>query len=277
MKFLCGCDRGFSDRAKVLLLASGLMFAGAPAAFSADLDCVIEASEEAGVSSSVRGVMSVIEVKRGDWVERGQVLARIESSVEQATVELARARAETTKLVQARQARLDLADKRMKRVRGLAKSKAVASQDVDEVKTEYSLAVIELEQARDEHRIAKLELARADKILALRTITSPLSGIVVEILTSAGELVEEKPIMRIAQTDPLYVQAIAPVELFGSIKRGDVFEVRPEKPIGGHFSAEVSMVESIIDARSGTFGFLLELENKDRALPAGLRCKLRSE
>jgi RND family efflux transporter MFP subunit len=271
-------DVGYQIRLeKLVMKAFMLVFLVVVPVHAAKLDCVIEASEEANVSSSVRGVMSVVEVKRGDWVEKGQVLALIESSVEQASVDLARARAETDKLVQARKARLNLANKRLERVRDLMKNKAISTQDVDEAETEQALAVIELEQARDDRRIAKLELARAEKMLALRTIHSPISGVVVEVYTSAGELVEDSPIMRIAQIDPLFVQAIAPVEAYGSIKRGDLFQVVPEEPIGGRFDAEVSMVEGIIDARSGTFGIQLVLENRDRALPAGLRCKLSSE
>ena len=270
------CIRASLRGGKLLLSASILVFGVVFAVGAKDLDCVIEASEEADVSSSVRGVMSAVDVKRGDWVKKGQVLARIESSVEQAAVDLARARAETTKMVQARQTRLNLANKRLRRVRDLKKNKAVASQDLDEAETEQALATIELEQAREQHLISKLELARSEKMLALRTILSPINGVVVEIFASAGELVEDTPIMRIAQTDPLHVEAIVPVDHFGSIKRGDVYLVSPEEPIGGRFEAEVSMVESIIDARSGTFGIRLVLENEDRALPAGLRCKLSS-
>ena len=87
-------DVGYQIRLeKLVMKAFMLVFLVVVPVHAAKLDCVIEASEEANVSSSVRGVMSVVEVKRGDWVEKGQVLALIESSVEQASVDLARARA----------------------------------------------------------------------------------------------------------------------------------------------------------------------------------------
>ena len=270
-------QRGVGLLACCMALAFALLGASPTrAAGVEDLDCVIEASEVADLSSSVNdGIMSEVYVKRGEWVEKGQVVAQLESSVEQATVDLARAKAETVQLIQARQTRLDLANKRMKRASDLSKNKAIASQDVDEAETEQALAQIELEQAREDQRIARLELERAEKLLALRTITSPISGIVVEIYTSAGESVENQPIIRIAQIDPLYVEAIAPVKLFGAIAEGSMSQVFPEEPIGGQFPAKVSMVEPIVDAPSGTFGVRLILQNPDKALPAGLRCKLR--
>lgn len=198
MKFYASRGTGCRCLIKAIGVLFSLIMAPMIAAQSInDLDCVIEASETADVSSPVRGIMATVDVEHGDWVEKGQVLARLESSVEQATVDLARARAETTKSTQARQARLDFASKRLQRVRDLKENKAIASQDVDEAETDRALAQIELEQAREEQLIARLELARAEKMLALRTIKSPVSGMVVEIYTSAGESVEDQPIMRL--------------------------------------------------------------------------------
>jgi len=240
-----------------------------------DLDCVIEASEVAEVSSSVRGIMLVVSVERGDWVKKGQIVARLESSVEEATVSLARARAESNSEIYAREARVDLAAKQVQRIRDLRSTQAIASQALDEAETNMIVEGIALEQANEARRIAELELDRAERMLKLRTIRSPVSGVVVKVYTSASESVEDRPIMQIAQIDPLYVEAIAPVELFGSIKEGMESQVFPEEPIGGEFTATVALVERIIDASSGTFGVRLILPNPDGNLPAGLRCRLR--
>ena len=238
------------------------------------LDCVIEASEIAEVSTAVRGIMWNVNVDRGDWVEKGQVLAELEASVEEATVTLARAQAESTKEVEARKARVDLARKQLRRVRELSTSQVVASQVVDEAETNMVVEELALDQAYEDRRFAALELERAQAVLDLRTIRSPITGVVVQIYTSASELVELRPIMQIAQIDPLYVEAIAPVERFGTIEEGAVLEVFPEEPIGGSFTATVSLVERVIDASSGTFGIRLVLPNPDRSLPAGLQCRL---
>ena len=240
-----------------------------------DLDCVIEASGVAEVSSSVRGIMSVVNVERGDWVKKGQAVAELESSVETATVNLARARAESVNEIRVREARVSLAGKQVRRIRDLRSTQAIASQALDEAETNMIVEEIALEQAIEARRIAALELDRAERMLKLRTIRSPISGVVVRVYTSASESVEDRPIMQIAQIDPLYVEAIAPVELFGSIMEGMASQVFPEEPIGGEFTATVSLVERIIDASSGTFGIRLILPNSDRNLPAGLRCRLR--
>ncbi|NVK42879.1 MAG: efflux RND transporter periplasmic adaptor subunit [Oceanospirillaceae bacterium] len=265
-----------SARLRTLLVKLGLLLVvtGGGPALAEQLDCVIEPSEVADVSSSVSGIMSEVLVKRGDWVEKGETLARLESSVEQASFELARAEAEAQNQIQARRARLSLAKKRLQRALELSKTSAISSQEVDEAKTDVELAAAELSEAQHNRRLAQLRLARAQSLLDLRTIKSPVAGVVTKIHTSAGESVEDRPIMSIVQIDPLYVEAIVPVSLFGRIHEGDVFHVYPEEPVSGDFVARVSLVERVIDAPSGTFGVRLNLPNSDRLLPAGLRCKL---
>ena len=48
----------------------------------------------------------------------------------------------------------------------------------------------------------------------------------------------------------------------------------PEAPIGGQYTAEVKIVDRVIDAASGTFGVRLELPNPGYRLQAGLKCKV---
>ncbi|GGO87574.1 hypothetical protein GCM10011348_41080 [Marinobacterium nitratireducens] len=243
-------------------------------AWAEQLDCVIEPSEVADVSSAANGILSELLVKRGDWVEKGAEVARLESSVEQASVELARAEAEAQNLIQARRSRLNLAKKRLQRVVELTKTKAISSQELDEARTDVELAAAELEEAQHNRRLAQLRLARAESLLNLRTIKSPVSGVVSKIHVTAGESVEDRPILSIVQIDPLFVEAIVPVSLFGEIHEGDMSHVYPEAPVNGDFLARVTLVERVIDAPSGTFGVRLNLDNSDRSLPAGLRCKL---
>jgi RND family efflux transporter MFP subunit len=252
----------------------GCLVAPFPALGQADLDCVIEASEIAEVSSSVNGIMAKVLVDRGDWVKKGQVIAELEATVEQATVVLARAQAESKTSIGAHEARVELARKEMQRVRELLSSQSVAARLLDESETDLVVAELALDQAYEDRRIAALQLDRAEADLNLRTIKSPVSGVVVRVYTSASESVEDRPIMQIAQIDPLYVEAIAPVERFGAIRDGMVLQVYPEQPIGGQLTATVSLVERVIDASSGTFGIRLELQNPEGKIPAGLRCRL---
>ena len=78
-----------------------------------------------------------------------------------------------------------------------------------------------------------------------------------------------------ARINPLNVEVIVPVQHIGSIKKGMRAKVRPEKPVGGVYTGKVVIVDSIIDAASGTFGVRVELPNPSLKLPAGLKCHVR--
>ena len=56
---------------------------------------------------------------------------------------------------------------------------------------------------------------------------------------------------------------------------GMIGVVMPEAPVGGSYSATVTVVDRVVDAASGTFGVRLELPNTDHALAAGLKCRVR--
>ncbi|MBA5869151.1 MAG: HlyD family efflux transporter periplasmic adaptor subunit [Nitrospira sp. CR2.1] len=124
-------------------------------------------------------------------------------------------------------------------------------------------------------RLADLELNRTTAEIALRTMKSPITGVVVERYMHPGEFPKQERILKLAQIDPLRVEAYAPVALLGKISVGMQAVVKPEEPVKGEFPAKVTVVDKVVDAASGTFGVRLELPNPDLKLPAGLKCTVR--
>lgn len=124
-------------------------------------------------------------------------------------------------------------------------------------------------------RLADLELQRTSAEVALRTIKSPVNGVVVERFMNPGEFPKQEKILKIAQIDPLRVEVYAPVAMLGKIAVGMMAHVKPEAPLTGEYAAKVMVVDRVVDAASGTFGVRLELPNHELKLPAGLKCSVR--
>jgi membrane fusion protein (multidrug efflux system) len=78
----------------------------------------------------------------------------------------------------------------------------------------------------------------------------------------------------VARTDVLNVEVFVSIELFGMVTVGIQARLSPEQPVGGQHTAKVTIVDSVIDSASGTFGVRLELPNLDLALPAGPKCRI---
>jgi RND family efflux transporter MFP subunit len=241
-------------------------------------DCMIEARQAIEIRSPVEAVIEQVKVRRGDPVTRGQVLVELASGPERAALALARSRADATGEVKAAQARVDIAQKKADRAAELFKQSFISANSRDEAAAELQLATEELRRANENRELAALEAKRAAEVLAMRTIRSPLSGVVVEVLLKPGEfgaISFKDPIMRLAQIDPLHVEVVLPMSAYGRVKARQKATVMPEAPVGGSYQTTVAVVDPVVDAASGTFGVRLELPNAKRAIPAGVRCKVR--
>ena len=238
------------------------------------LGCLIEASAVAEVGTAVIGIIDSVHVERGDLVRRGQVLAQHESRVERAVVVLAEAKVAHTADLRAAQSQIDFAQKKAERTATLTELNFVSGQAREQADTEAEIARTRLAQASEQQALAVKELHLARAQLAQRTLHSPLSGVVVERYVSAGERVENRPVFKIAQIDPLRVEVVLPAALFGSIKTGSVARITPELAGTAAREARVTIVDRVVDAGSNTFRARLSLPNPDQALPSGLRCKV---
>jgi multidrug efflux pump subunit AcrA (membrane-fusion protein) len=180
--------------------------------------------------------------------------------------------------LKAAEARVQLTQKKLVLAEELSKQNFVSVNARDEAEADYSLATEQFRQAKENQKLAELEVNRSNEVFAMRTIKSPFSGVFVEIMQKPGEFSASNikdPILKLAEIDPLNVEVVLPVSLYGQIAVGSRGEVIPEPPIGGKYSAIVSVVDRVIDAACGTFGVRLEMPNRERKIPAGLRCRVR--
>ncbi len=242
------------------------------AAKASELECLIEPNQVVNVGTQEEGVIESILAERGDFVEADQTLAKLESSVEQATLALAKATADMDADLRTGTVNLAFTRRKEKSNNALFLKKVISNHEMDEAKTDVRLAAWALYKAKEIRYRAKIDQNRAEVVLNRRSIQSPISGVVMERFLSPGELVKDRPLMKIAQLDPLKVEVIVPVSQYGTIKPGMKAVVKPESPLEGEYIAKVTIVDPVIDAASGTFGVRLELPNPNYQLPGGLRC-----
>ncbi len=239
-----------------------------------DRDCIIEPSEIVDLGTAVSGLIKSIRVDRSDRVEKDHVVVQLESGVEQASVNLASARAKLDTAIELRKASLELGYVTQRRSTELLQSAAISVQDMDQIKTDIRVAELNLRQEQDNKRMAGMDLSRAMAILQQRKIKSPVTGVVMERFKSVGEFVDDDAIMRIAKLDPLHVEVIMPVDYLGSITPGMQAKVTPVIGDSQTHFATVERVDQVVDAASGTFGVQLSLPNPDYKITAGLRCTM---
>ena len=247
-------------------------------ALAGDFDCMIEPRKSVEVRAASEGMIEKIWVDRGDMVKAGQVLVTLDSGVERAATESARYRATMQGKIRTGESRVEFATQKYVRRDKLAGQSFVSQQDRDESLTEKRLAESELIEAHDDRKLSELEYRRLSEQLRLRTIKSPVDGVVVDRMLHAGELADNrdlrKPILKLADIGTLHVEALLPIEAYSKLSVGQSLDVLPEAPVGGSYKATVRVIDRVMDPASGTCGVRLELPNPGLKLPAGIRCKL---
>jgi len=241
----------------------------------AGYDCLVQPKMVLKLGTQVPGLIAEMLVDRGTVVKRGDVIARLESGVEEAAVVLARTRAENDSTVRSAMARHEFQRRQLDRAQQLQKSQTIAVSRADETLTTARVAETDLNEAVVGLQLAKFELARAEEVLRQRTIRSPIDGVVVERSLGPGEYAyDQSHLVTVSRIDPLNVEVYVPLSQFRRIRPGMLAIVRPEEPVGGEYAATVVVVDQVFDAASGTIGIRLELPNPDYAIPAGLKCKV---
>ncbi len=232
-------------------IAAALAFTGAARAEDPAILGYTEPSRIITVSAGDIGVIAEMLVKEGDAVKKGQVLARLDTSVLNAELEVARAESK-------------LATTRNQRVLDLAQSTRVTPE--------------ELEKARTELLIKGAQVRRIDAMIEVRTMRSPVDGVVTEIKRDPSESVSAATphVLTVVQIDRLNVNLFLPPARVERLKTGDKAELLlldPERRV----PAVVEFVSPVIDAASGTVRVKFAIANPNGEIRSGGRCTLEAE
>lgn len=243
----------------------------------------IEAHESV-VSFKVQGRIVELSVQEGQFVEQGELLARLDDddyrqqvSVDEATVrtreaelELAMAGSRTQEIQAAKQSLIDaLADLELKRTefkrrQALLTEQGVSREDVDSAATQLKRAQATYERVKHTYdqivegtrkeeiavRRANLELAReALKMsrvkLAYTVLSAPVSGVVLVRQAELGEVVSPgTPVVTIADIDHLWMRGYINETDLGRIRWGQPASVRTDTYPDRTYQGRVSFISS---------------------------------
>lgn len=258
----------------LLALGPGAM----AAATAADFDCLVEPKQIIDVRAPVEGMIEAIHVDRGDRVKAGQKLVDLNAGVERAALELARFQAQTQGVVMAARSRVEFAKRKVERAEAMI-GNVISQADKDEARTGQKVAEADLQKALDEQRIAALEAQRSEQVLRLKTIVSPIDGVVTDRLRHPGEVTEgaqdQKPLLQLAQINPLNIEVVLPASAIGAVHEKDTVEVVLRDHDHTTVHAQVLVVDPVVHSASETFRVRMALPNPDYKIVAGVRCSAR--
>lgn len=238
-------------------------------------DCVIEPFMVVKIGSPIEGIIAEVSANRGQVVKKGEILARIESSVEEQTLRMSEANAKSVVEVEIAKSRIEMLEREVERKTILVSKDWNAKVVLETVENELQEANLQLDGARQRHNLSILDRDRAKAQLERRVIRAPMDGVILRRLIGPGEYIHSQAsVAQLAVIQPLVVDVFLPSELYNNLEVGQLMTVHPAEPIGGTYEAHITVIDQVFDAASDTFGVRLEMSNIDNQLPAGVDCTL---
>jgi RND family efflux transporter MFP subunit len=199
-----------------------------------------EAVREAFISPEVGGQIREIYVNEGDYVSKGQLLARLNTEITESNIADMESALELATTVYEKQARLW--------------EKGIGSE-------------IQYLNAKNNKESLAQKLVTLQAQLDLAMIKSPVSGIVDQIFHKNGELaMPGAQLMQIVNLDELYINADVSETYLGQVKENEMVKV--EFPVYPDLKMEVPIYRkgNVINPNNRTFNIQLKLKNPDRLL-----------
>ncbi len=241
----------------------------------------IEATEVT-ISARTSGELLELNVRRGDDVDQGEVLARVDAAdlefqLNQGLYRLEAARAERDALfagareedIQQVEANLreawaarDLAERTLERIRNLNAAGSSTASELDRVETQYLQARSRAEAAEaqlrgletplrpeDRRRAnatvgeAETAVARLERLVSEATVSAPRAGTVAMVVREVGEMVAPgTPLLVLADLSTVFLTIYIPERRLGEITIGEPSTVRVDGMPEREFSGTVTAV-----------------------------------
>ena len=221
----------------------------------------VAAKEDVAVGTALSG-LKILEVNAdvGQRVEKGQVLARLDSVNVQAALrqsEMALAKARSN--LNARQAEWREAQATFNRYRPLANEGAVTPQELDQQRLRLESAQANVQAARAEIAQLQSQLTDSRHQRAKAEITAPVSGIISQRAAEAGALTGSDALFHIIQDGKMELAANATADELSVLKTGMPAKVHVR---GQHepLSGSIRLISPQMDSgtRLGTVRIALE-------------------
>jgi membrane fusion protein, multidrug efflux system len=234
----------------------------------------IEALHESPIYARTTGYVAEWSTDIGAHVARGQLLARIESpeldrQVDQAKADLGQLRATTT-----------LTKQTLDRWLALGKDSVVTTQEVDEKKAAYDVAVANLASGEANYQ-RLVELQRFERV------TAPFSGVVTARTVDIGDLVtagatlggtgtaSAKPLFSLAGTDTVRVYVDVPQSAVALLQDAGGVDVLVRELPQKVFRGRVARNAHALDAASRTLLTEIQIPNPKGELLPGMYVQAR--
>ena len=218
----------------------------------------LRASDAIDVTSEVNGIVTEIKFTEGQAIKKGNILFRLDSSIEKAEISIQKADVNRwTALLERRQRLARSAEK-------LSETKNIARTRLDQLLTDETEALAQLQ-------IAKATLQIAERRFYKKIVRAPFNGIVGLKLKSIGEYLEPgEVITSLDSIDPIELDFEVPESAISALKIGA--EINAVTRAWGNevFSGIVKSINTRVNLKSRSITVRAKINNTNLKLKPGM-------
>lgn len=265
----------FLSNGGVRRVLASLVCALAPFSVLAD-DYVglVHPTHELTLSIGVGGVVSRINVQRGQSVKARQVLLVLDDRMQ--AIEVSRRQIVLDDLseltsTQDRVRALKIMHDDTRRV--FDKTGSISRDEMSKLEVEYSTARGRLQQLEAQKLREKLERDGALQERAMRNLTSPVAGVITRIEPKVGEWAKPgEPLMMLVDASICYLSVHVPLKAVHGLQAGTTLPVRFESSSNApEVKGKVTFVSSVADAASGLVEIRVAFANPGLQIRPGIK------
>ena len=168
----------------------------------------VEAGETAGISTRVMGYITMVNVKVGDKVNKGQLLVTISNQ------DILAKRAQADAMITEADAAYKNAQKDFERFTNLYRQQSASAKELENFSLQYTSAKSRLESAKQMRN-------EVNASLNYTRLTAPFSGVVTQKLADAGNMANPgMPILTLEQSGSYQVSAAVPENAISQVHQG---------------------------------------------------------
>jgi RND family efflux transporter MFP subunit len=150
----------------------------------------VTARREATVAAQITGKLTEVLIEEGEHVAANQVLARLDSTAQQASLEQSEAQLEAAQaLVLQSQTQMTQAYHDLRRDEGLIERQLISMQALETARTRFQSEVQQVESQRRQVKLARASMKGAQVALEYTTVRAPFAGVVIAKSAQAGEII----------------------------------------------------------------------------------------
>lgn len=230
-----------------------------------------QASKSANLSFRVAGTITKLNVKLGDVVRRGQVIALLDPTDYTIQLEQSVANRKSTE-TQIKSAETNLITSRStyERIEKLYENNSVPLSEYEQAKSAYEGAKSQYDAALAQAAASDKQVEASKNQVAYARLTAPFNGIITQLNVEENELVNSgTPVAVLISTGQPEVNVGLPEIFINKVKKGQQVDIRFSVLEGKSFKGAISEI-AFGTSNSSTYPIIIQIKNATEEIRPGM-------